>query len=105
VIATQPVHWGAGGCLVKAVCLIFRGRCLETNVVSEPFASNDCFYGFTVLSFRKYATILNTAPASFYNNTECMGILKLFINQINQNNDVKERTAKHIDVLTDTIRS
>jgi hypothetical protein len=36
---------------------LFRGSCLETNVVSEPFAGNGCFSGLAVLAFRKYATI------------------------------------------------
>jgi hypothetical protein len=31
----------------------FHGHCLETNVVSEPFASNSSFSGFE----RKYATV------------------------------------------------
>jgi hypothetical protein len=29
---------------------LFRGRCLETNVVSELLASNGYFSGFTVLA-------------------------------------------------------
>jgi hypothetical protein len=37
VIATQPVHWRSwlpnSGCLSR----LFRGRCLERNVVSEVF--------------------------------------------------------------------
>jgi hypothetical protein len=33
-------------------------RCLETNVVSEPFTSNGCFSGSTVLALSKYVTIL-----------------------------------------------
>jgi hypothetical protein len=36
-----------------------RRRCLETNVVSEPFASNDYLSGSTVLALNKYAI---TAP-------------------------------------------
>jgi hypothetical protein len=44
------VSVAAGTCLLS--------RCLETNVVSEPFASNGCFSGSTVLVLRKYATIL-----------------------------------------------
>jgi hypothetical protein len=38
------------------LCL-FRGRCLETNVVSEPIAINCCFSGPTILALTKYATI------------------------------------------------
>jgi hypothetical protein len=34
-----------------------RGRCLEMNVILEPFASNGCFSGFTVLTSNKYDTI------------------------------------------------
>jgi hypothetical protein len=37
----------------------FRGRCIETNVVSEPYASNGCFSGYTVLALSKYAIISN----------------------------------------------
>jgi hypothetical protein len=36
---------------------LFEGRCLERNVVSEPFANSGCFYGSTVLALRKYATL------------------------------------------------
>jgi hypothetical protein len=43
--------------LVTDVVPLFRGRCLETNVVSEPFASNSCFSGPTVLALTKYVTI------------------------------------------------
>jgi hypothetical protein len=32
-------------------------HCLETNVVSEPFTSNGCFSGSTVLVLCKYATV------------------------------------------------
>jgi hypothetical protein len=32
-------------------------HCLETNVVSEPFASNGCFSGSAVLALSKYATV------------------------------------------------
>jgi hypothetical protein len=39
---------------------LFRGRCLETNVDSEPFASNGSFSGPTVLALRKYATLLRS---------------------------------------------
>jgi hypothetical protein len=39
----------------KGMCL--PSRCLETNVVSEPFASNVYFSGSTVFALRKYATI------------------------------------------------
>jgi hypothetical protein len=35
-------------------------RCLETNVVSEPFVSNGCFSGSTVLALSKYATVPRT---------------------------------------------
>jgi hypothetical protein len=35
--------------------------CLETNVVSEPFASNGCFYRFTILALSKYVTMLTTS--------------------------------------------
>jgi hypothetical protein len=38
---------------------LFRGRCLETNVVSEPFAGNGCSCGTTVLALSKYATMCN----------------------------------------------
>jgi hypothetical protein len=37
--------------------VLFRDLLLETNVVSEPFAINGCFCGFTVLASSKYATI------------------------------------------------
>jgi hypothetical protein len=37
--------------------VVFRGRCLERNVVSEPFASNGCFSDSTVLAWSKYATV------------------------------------------------
>jgi hypothetical protein len=33
--------------------VLFRGRCLEANVVSEPFARNGCFSGYTVLALNK----------------------------------------------------
>jgi hypothetical protein len=36
---------------------LFRGRCLETNAVSEQCASSDCFSDTTVLALRKYTTI------------------------------------------------
>jgi hypothetical protein len=36
---------------------LFHGRCLETNA-SEPFSSNSCFSGSTVLALSKYATLL-----------------------------------------------
>jgi hypothetical protein len=36
---------------------VLPSRCLETKVVSEPFASNGCFSGSTVLALNKYATI------------------------------------------------
>jgi hypothetical protein len=39
----------AGNCLPS--------RCLEANVVAEPFASNSCFFGSTVLALSKYATV------------------------------------------------
>jgi hypothetical protein len=32
-------------------------RCLEMDVVTEPFASSGCFSGFTVLPLSKCATI------------------------------------------------
>jgi hypothetical protein len=35
---------------------MFHGRRLETNVVSEPFASSGCFSNFTVFALSKYAT-------------------------------------------------
>jgi hypothetical protein len=38
---------------------MFRSRCLVTNVISEPFASNGGFYGSTVLGFSKYGTVLS----------------------------------------------
>jgi hypothetical protein len=59
VIATQPVHWRAGGCQATALCLffLFRDPCLETYVVSEPFASYGCFSDSTVHVLRKYTTI------------------------------------------------
>jgi hypothetical protein len=37
-------------------CYLFRSHWLETNVVSEPLASNGYFYGSTVLTLSKYAT-------------------------------------------------
>jgi hypothetical protein len=36
-------------CWIATDVLLFRGRCLETNVVSEPFASSGCFSGCAVL--------------------------------------------------------
>jgi hypothetical protein len=48
-------------CLLRICCLAtdvvslsVRGLCLETNVVSEPYASNGCFSGSTVLALSKY---------------------------------------------------
>jgi hypothetical protein len=38
----------------RSFCL-FRGRCLETNYISEPFASDGCFSSSTVLSLSKYS--------------------------------------------------
>jgi hypothetical protein len=50
-------------CLLRILCLatdnfrcLFRGLCVETNV-SEPFVSNGCFFGSTILALSKYATI------------------------------------------------
>jgi hypothetical protein len=43
--------------LAAAVVVIFLGRCLETKFVSEPFASNSCLSGSTVLASSNYATI------------------------------------------------
>jgi hypothetical protein len=58
-IATQAVHWRAGSCLATAVFLFsFRGCCLETSVVSEPFASNGFFSGSAVFAFSQYAALL-----------------------------------------------
>jgi hypothetical protein len=37
---------------------LFLVRCLDTNIVSEPFATNGCFSDPTVLALNKYATIL-----------------------------------------------
>jgi hypothetical protein len=37
---------------------LFRGRCIETNVVSDPFARNDCFSCSKVLSLSKYDNTL-----------------------------------------------
>jgi hypothetical protein len=37
-------------------CLL-RRRCLETNGVSEQFASNVCFSGAIVFALNKYATV------------------------------------------------
>jgi hypothetical protein len=45
-------------CLSVAAGTCLSSRCLETNVVSEPFASNRCFSGSTVLALSKYGTIL-----------------------------------------------
>jgi hypothetical protein len=47
-------------CVSIAAGTCSPSRCLETNVVSEPFASNGCFSGSTVLAFSQYATIWNT---------------------------------------------
>jgi hypothetical protein len=44
-------------CLSVSAGTCLPSRCLETNVVSEPFASNGCFSGSTVLALNKYATI------------------------------------------------
>jgi hypothetical protein len=46
--------------LLSYCCLSrsFRCRCLETNVVSEPFPSNSSFSSSTVIAFSKYATLL-----------------------------------------------
>jgi hypothetical protein len=46
-----------GVSVAAGMCL--SSRCLETNVVSEPFASNGYFYSSTVLALSKYATLLN----------------------------------------------
>jgi hypothetical protein len=51
-------------CLLRICCLakdsfrcLFRGRCLETNIVSESFARNGCFSGSIVLALNKYSII------------------------------------------------
>jgi hypothetical protein len=43
-------------CLATDVAPLYRGCCLETNVISEPFASNGCFSDSTVFALSKYAT-------------------------------------------------
>jgi hypothetical protein len=45
-------------CVSVAAGMCLPSRCLETNVVSEPFANNGCFCGSTVLSLSNYATTL-----------------------------------------------
>jgi hypothetical protein len=40
--------------------VLFRGLCQKMNVVSEPFSSNGCFSGSTVLDLSKYAAIFMT---------------------------------------------
>jgi hypothetical protein len=39
--------------IIAYYCCLFRGRCLETNVVSESFVSNGCFSGSAVGDLRK----------------------------------------------------
>jgi hypothetical protein len=43
-------------CLTTDVVPLFRGCCLETNAISEPFTNKGCFSGSTVLALSKYAT-------------------------------------------------
>jgi hypothetical protein len=43
---------------------LLRSRCIETKVLSEPFASNSRFSGSTVAALSKYARIL-------WHNTVC----------------------------------
>jgi hypothetical protein len=45
-------------CVSVAAGTCLRSRCLEMNVVAEPFASKGCFSGSTVLALSKYDTIL-----------------------------------------------
>jgi hypothetical protein len=47
----------SNGCFSRLI----RSRCLQTNVVSEQFAINGCFFGSTVLALRKCATISSGA--------------------------------------------
>jgi hypothetical protein len=60
----------SSGCLSR----LFRRRCIETNVVSEPFASNDCFSAPTVLALRKYATLCWLPRPQI-----CLGIISLLL--------------------------
>jgi hypothetical protein len=65
-------------CVSVAAGVYSPSRCLETNVVSEPFASNCCFYSSIVLALSKYATtvikqldpvhLLECLPTSLHNN-------------------------------------
>jgi hypothetical protein len=59
--------------LIKNLLTLFRclflGRCLEPNVVSEPFASNGSFSGSTVLLLSKYVKILGNPKVHFRINT------------------------------------
>jgi hypothetical protein len=56
----------------KRRTVVFRSRCLEKNVVSEPFTSNGCFSDSTVLALSKYVTIL-TDPFSWVTVTWSCG--------------------------------
>jgi hypothetical protein len=50
--------------LFVSVGTCLPNRCPETNVVSEPFASNGCFSGSAVLALSEYATIWHITPCS-----------------------------------------
>jgi hypothetical protein len=53
-----PNNTSIVACVSVAAGMCLPSCCLETNVVSEPFANNGCFCDSTVLDLNKYATIL-----------------------------------------------
>jgi hypothetical protein len=60
-VAAAVYSWLLRTCCLSTdvVFCLFRDRCPETNVVSEPFATNDCYSGPTVLALSEYGTILS----------------------------------------------
>jgi hypothetical protein len=64
--------------VVAGMCL--PSRCLETNVVLEPFASNVCFCGSTVLALSKHATVcLNFLSTYGYGRCAVLALCKLLM--------------------------